>query len=55
MDLLEALRLRGISYHRQVLNPAEVYVCCPFCETRGESADKRFRLGLNMWRGFGHC
>jgi len=32
-----------------------VWVCCPFCVERGETPDTRFRLGLHLKTGQGHC
>lgn len=34
---------------------SEVTLCCPFCESRGFSADINFHLGLNTFNGKAHC
>lgn len=33
----------------------EVNLCCPFCPDRNESADTRFRLGVNISTGMCNC
>lgn len=33
----------------------EIRICCPFCIENGESADTRFRLGINLQRSVAHC
>lgn len=30
-------------------------ICCPFCVERGATQDFRFRLGINVESGLGHC
>lgn len=49
MTFVELLTFRGIRWRRNVVKPAELKLCCPFC------GDQRFRLGINPSRGFGHC
>lgn len=34
---------------------SEVTLCCPFCVEKGETADARFRLGINTEKGLAHC
>jgi hypothetical protein len=52
LDLLSGI---GADIHRHQSDPNEVTICCPFCEERGESKDARFRLGINIGSGIGHC
>ena len=55
MTLPELLQLHQIPFrnsHRQ----GEVYICCPFCQDRGEpTPDTKFRMGVNFVRDQGHC
>lgn len=53
MALAEILEARGIEV--QYGHGSEIRICCPFCVDRGESADERFRLGINQRTGGGHC
>ena len=52
MEVLEEAGVQ-IKYHGSL--PNEILVCCPFCSERGESADTRFRLGINTQKGLAHC
>lgn len=40
---------------RRGSTPDEVWICCPFCPDHGQTADTRFRLGVNVRTGVGHC
>jgi hypothetical protein len=55
MTLVEILELRGIPYRRHSTRSDEIRLCCPFCSSRGETPDRRFRLGINIAQGMGHC
>jgi len=55
VTLVEILELRGIPYRRHSVRSDEIRLCCPFCTSRGETPDRRFRLGINIARGMGHC
>ena len=50
---MAALRRRGLAC--RAADPPEIWVCCPFCERRGTTPDLRFRLGVNVVSGLGHC
>jgi hypothetical protein len=52
MNLPDLLRQKGIPYR---VHGEELYVCCLFCTDKGETQDTRFRLGLNLVHGYGHC
>lgn len=54
MNLIEALESRGIRWKKSG-RPNNIWLCCPFCEERGYSADTRFRLGVDVSTGHGHC
>lgn len=55
MNLPEILSLQKIPFRRSGTY-GEIWLCCPFCEERGEpSPDDKFRLGLNFIRDEGHC
>lgn len=51
----EILDAAGVDYRHQQVNEDEVGLCCPFCPENGESEDHRFRLGINVKTGQGHC
>lgn len=53
MVLTDILDVAGVEVRRG--DDAEVAICCPFCEERGETEDKRFRLGINVQKGMAHC
>lgn len=55
MDLLEALDAAKIPYKVSQSREGQIALCCPFCESRGETPDTRFRLGINYIEGLGHC
>lgn len=52
MTITEQLRRRGILFR---LCGQELNVCCPFCSEHGETADTRYRLGINLQSNLGHC
>lgn len=54
-NLKELLLARGIKFRRNYSSDAEIWLCCPFCPERGEGEDTRFRLGVNVASGKGHC
>src|SRR6185503_220494 len=54
MTFLETLIASGIRYKRTG-DPQEIWMCCPFCAERGEGEDIKFRLGVNIVTGQGHC
>ena len=51
-DILDAA---GADYKSSRSRKGEVTLNCPFCEEYGEKADDRFRLGINIEEGMGHC
>lgn len=53
MDLRAALRSKSIPFHQSTNN--EILMCCLFCVERGESADTRFRLGVNVATSKAQC
>ncbi len=55
MNLQQVLQNRGIKYRTSPKDPNRIYLCCPFCISRGETPDSRFRLGLHTTRGTSHC
>jgi len=55
MTILDALRIRGVPVRVSQTDRSEIRICCPFCQARGFSSDQRFRLGLDLRRGWGHC
>lgn len=55
MLLKNLLQQRGIKFLTSPTNPQEIKICCPFCPIRGETVDTRFRLGINVVTGEGHC
>lgn len=54
MNFTEALDSRGIRWKKSG-RENEIWLCCPFCEERGHTPDSRFRLGVNLANGNGHC
>ena len=54
MNLQEALEAAGIEV-RSGASAEEIWMCCPFCQERGESPDGRFRLGVNLRSGKAQC
>lgn len=54
MDIRFALQSQGIEW-KKGNNDSEIRICCVFCVERGESQDYRFRLGINVEKGFCHC
>lgn len=54
MNLIEGLESRGIRW-RKSGKPNNIWICCPFCEERGETPDGRFRLGVDISTGKGNC
>lgn len=55
MTFTEALSKRGIKWRRAQSGRVHVHLCCPFCVSRGESADTRFRLGVNTRENWANC
>jgi len=55
MNLLELLDEHGIKYRRSQFDETEIFICCLFCESKGQNADTRFRCGLNVENDKGHC
>lgn len=53
-SFLEELDRMHVQY-KPGSRPGEVTLCCPFCTDHGESADTRFRLGVNMRTGMCNC
>lgn len=51
LDALNDLRVPFRNGSRE----GDYNVCCPFCIERGETEDTRFRLGVNVVTGYGHC
>jgi DNA primase len=54
MNVTEALDAAGIEW-KPGESDEEVWICCPFCTESGETPDERFRLGINISNGKGHC
>lgn len=54
MNIIEALEAAGIEV-RPGKSSDEIWLCCPFCQEKGESPDTRFRLGINVRTGQGQC
>lgn len=54
MALLDTLKATGLEI-KQGSGPDEILICCIFCEARGETRDTRFRCGINLSSGQGHC
>lgn len=50
----EILDQMGVAWRRGSKH-SEVNLCCPFCVDRGETADDRFRLGVNVVWDSCHC
>lgn len=55
MTFRELLVRRGIRFRNHSSKGDEIFLCCPFCVQQGEVADQRFRLGVNVESGLGHC
>jgi DNA primase len=55
MNFLDTLRSHGVEFRRSNVDRNEITICCPFCEFRSQSPDKRFRLGINIEKKVGHC
>lgn len=55
MNFIDVLVLRHIPFRRQVSNPAEIGICCPFCQQQKETADTRYRLSVNVVSGAAYC
>jgi hypothetical protein len=55
VSLIDALRANGIEVRVSQQNPAEITICCPFCEVKGQTKDWRFRLGINIVKDLAHC
>jgi len=55
MNFLDTLRAHGIIFRRSNTDLNEITICCPFCEFRSQTEDRRFRLGLNIKTKQGHC
>jgi DNA primase len=54
LNLQEALEAAGIEV-RPGASAEEIWMCCPFCQERGESPDGRFRFGVNLRTGQAQC
>ncbi len=55
MGLLNELRAAGLEIHESSTDEWEIKICCPFCVEQGTSPDYRFRCGINLQSGLGHC
>lgn len=55
MDLLNELQAKGIEVRQNAYDASEISICCPFCIQMGESPDYKFRCGINLESGLGHC
>lgn len=55
MTFTDALTKRGIPWRRARAGRVHVHLCCPFCVSRGESQDTRFRLGVNTRENWAYC
>lgn len=55
MNLVDELRARGIEVRQNAYDQNEISICCPFCVKMGESPDFKFRCGINITSGLGHC
>jgi DNA primase catalytic core, N-terminal domain len=55
MQLTDELRAKGIEVRENVYDSNEISICCPFCVQMGESPDFKFRCGINIASGLGHC
>jgi hypothetical protein len=55
VSLIDALRASGVEVRVSQQNPAEITICCPFCEVNGQTKDWRFRLGINIVKDVAHC
>jgi hypothetical protein len=55
MNLRAALRQARIQYRTKETNSAEILLCCPFCVSRHESPDTRFRCAVNVIKNAGNC
>lgn len=55
MTFREVLVRRGIPFRETAGKRVQLSICCPFCVTRGESADTRFRLGINTRENWANC
>lgn len=53
-DFVEALNELRVPFRRGA-SESEFNICCPFCIDRGETADTRFRLGVNVKTLYGNC
>ena len=47
--------LRGRGYACRSGGGDEIWVCCPFCTSRGTTPDRRYRLGVHAISGLAHC
>jgi|SRR5579859_477803 len=48
------MNLAGLDF-KKGKGPDEIWMCCPFCESRGTTPDTRYRLGVNTGSGDAHC
>jgi hypothetical protein len=55
MNLRAALRQARIRYQTKATNPDEIILNCPFCVSRHESPDTRFRCAVNVAKNAGNC
>lgn len=55
MPILDELRARGLEIKFSSVDEDEIRICCPFCVEMGTSPDYKFRCGINLRNGLGHC
>jgi DNA primase len=55
MNLFAELAKSGVEVRESTTDETEIKLCCPFCVDMGTSPDYKFRLGINIVSGLGHC
>lgn len=55
MTFKDVLVRRRIPFKMRAGKRIQLSLCCPFCTSRGESADTRYRLGVNLRENWGNC
>jgi DNA primase len=56
MNILDALRIKGIETRQYNLSDKDEYVlCCPFCPEKIGDEDLKYKLGFNIRSGDAHC
>lgn len=55
MNLFAELAKVGVEVRESTTDETEIKLCCPFCVDMGTSPDYKFRLGVNIVSGLGHC